>query len=112
MLISSPLFAFGTGLLIHIRTKRMDGRLVSFSYISAAAIRIGDDILEVQEDGTIIVNGKVYRSSSVRDESNTASNFPIKFGKYHLEKNLIGKKKKITQDIIKSGDTVIDSDRS
>ena len=109
MLISSPLFAFGTGLLIQIRTKRMDGRLFSYSYISAAAIRIGDNILEVQEDGTIIINGKVYRSSSVRDESNTASNFPIKFGKYHLEKNLLGKKKMITQVIIQSRDTVIDS---
>ena len=41
--------------------------------------------------------------------SNNDSKFPTKFGKYHLEKNLIGKKKKITQDIIKSGDTVIDS---
>jgi len=44
VLVSDPNFANGKGMHIHIRTK-----LVRYwSYISAVAIRIGDDILEIQ----------------------------------------------------------------
>ncbi len=30
---------------------------LDYSYISAAAVKIGDDILEVNEDGDLIING-------------------------------------------------------
>jgi hypothetical protein len=46
-------FAQGLGLEIHIRTKvRFD-----YSYIESAAIKIGNDVLEVLSYGTYIVNG-------------------------------------------------------
>ena len=51
--LSEPSFADNQGLDIHIRTTLRD----DFSYIEAAAIRIGTDILEVTGWGDYMING-------------------------------------------------------
>ena len=96
VMLASPGFASDSGLLIHIRTKRVDGRLFSYSYISAVAVRIGNDILEIQEDGILIVNGKLYTGDVTCDDVP----FPTEFATYSLTKNMIGKLKKITQYVL------------
>lgn len=53
MLLSNPSFMNGLGMDIHIRTKAMHK---IFSYIETAAIRIGEDILEVSSYGTRTLN--------------------------------------------------------
>ena len=53
MLVHAPDFAEGLGLDIHIRTTiRYD-----YSYIQDAAVKIGDDILEVSSWGVYSING-------------------------------------------------------
>ena len=99
VMLSSPSFASGSGLSVHIRTTRMDGKLFSYSYISGAAVGIGNDVLEVQQDGTLFVNGK-------RHVNNDAS-LPTEFATYPFTKNMIGKKKKITQYVLNLTDTNI-----
>jgi hypothetical protein len=55
VLLHSSEFGSGLGLDVHIRTKlRRD-----MSYISAATVRIGKDILEVDSQGVYYLNGKV-----------------------------------------------------
>ena len=44
----------------YIRTTRMDGKLLSYSYIFGAAVGIGNNVLEVMEDGTLFVNRNRY----------------------------------------------------
>jgi len=109
LLVSIPSFASGSGLCIHIRTTRMEGRLLSYSYISGVAILIGENIFEVQEDGTIILNGKRYAPPHVGDNKSDYPSFPIMFENYPLMKNMIGKRKKISQYILDLTNTVIDS---
>jgi len=99
VMLSSPSFASGSGLSVHIRTTRMDGKLASYSYISGAAVSIGNNILEVQQDGTLLVNGK-------RHVNNDAF-LPTEFATYPFTKNMIGKKKKITQYVLNITDTNI-----
>ena len=50
-------FASGLGLDVHIRTTRVNNPHMDYSYISGAAVKIGPDVLEVSEDGALIVNG-------------------------------------------------------
>ena len=52
-LISNPDFVDGLGLLVQIRTKIR----YTYSYVEAAAIQIGDDVLEVASYGTYAWNG-------------------------------------------------------
>lgn len=51
----APAFGFGAGLDIVIRTKRR----YSYSFIETAALKIGDDILEVSSWGDYSYNGVV-----------------------------------------------------
>ena len=97
-MLSSPSFASGSGLSVHIRTTRMDGRLLSYSYISGAAVGIGNDVLEVQQDGNLFVNGKRHAF----DVSP-----PNEFATYPFTKNVIGKKKRIVQYVLNLTDTNI-----
>lgn len=46
------------GIEVHIRTTRIDRTQMSYSYISAAAVAYGNDVVEAMADGTLIVNGK------------------------------------------------------
>lgn len=50
----SPSFDSGRGLDVHARTTIIDG---SWSLVSNAAVRIGDDIFEVANDGQHYLNG-------------------------------------------------------
>lgn len=53
VLADSPAFANGLGIATHIRTKtRYD-----YSYVESAAVKIGDDVLEVTAFGDYMLNG-------------------------------------------------------
>ncbi len=77
VLLKSPGFLSGRGLDIHVRTTRVDSSTMSYSYISDAALSIGNDVLEVSGgDGSIIINGaevKYEQGSSL--VSSTTSSF-------------------------------------
>ena len=91
-MLSSPSFAKESGLSVHIRTTRMDGKLLSYSYISGAAVGIGNNVLEVRRDGSLLVNGK--------RNVNIDASLPTEFATYPFTKNMIGKKKKSTQYVL------------
>jgi len=83
-LIKNPEFENGLGMDIQIRTTRM--RL--WSYISSAAIRIGEDILEIvggQADNTFWINGIPGENRESDDAGNdmiltsTLSGYPINY---------------------------------
>jgi hypothetical protein len=62
VLMTSPGFASGLWLDIHVRTTRIDNVRMSYSFISGVAVRrIGTDVLETMDDGTVIVNGDSLR---------------------------------------------------
>jgi len=107
-MLSNPSFASGSGLSVHIRTTRMDGRLLSYSYISGAAVGIGNNMLEVQEDGTLIMDGNRIVESHSGDGKQIDGSYPTEFATYSFIKNMTGKKKKITQYVLKLTDTIID----
>ena len=77
MFLSSPGFARGLGLDIHIRTTIRD----TFSFIEAAAIKIGDDILEVSGWGDYMLNGVV------------TADLPATLGGFAITYEMINKKK-------------------
>jgi hypothetical protein len=82
-MMKSPSFASGLGLDIHIRTTRIDNAHISYSYISAAAVRIGTDVLEAKDDGSILINGL-----PLAENGTTFAGFPV-------IKTIKGSKKKI-----------------
>jgi len=55
-MLHSPGFAIGRGLLIHIRTTRVNNNKMNYSYISGVALKISTDVLEVSADGSLVVN--------------------------------------------------------
>jgi hypothetical protein len=68
VLAHSPSFESGLGLDVHVRTQiRRD-----FSYIAAAALRIGTDILEVASQGVYYLNGEAGA-----DLPNTISGYTV-----------------------------------
>lgn len=68
--VHAPSFGKGLGLDIHVRTKiRSD-----FSYIEAAAIKIGDDVFELGGWGEYLINGVDAAKS---DKPQELSSFPI-----------------------------------
>ena len=71
---------------IHIRTTRVDHPRMSYSYISNAAVQVGNDVLEVLEDGKVLING---------DSFATDHDSAIRFGPYELVKTKKGSKKNI-----------------
>jgi len=79
-------FASGLGLEVHIRTTRVNSPHVDYSYISGVAVRIGSDVLEVTEDGALIVNGE----SVILDDGSDTS-----FAGYALKMVVKGSKKRI-----------------
>jgi hypothetical protein len=59
VLTRSQKFSNGLGLEVHIRTTRVNGpNAADYSYISGVAVKIGDDILEVNQEGVLNVNGE------------------------------------------------------
>ena len=64
VLTKSDGFHSGLGLNVFIRTTKVIGRIQNgYSYISAAAIKVGPDIVEVQGNGSLIVNGNAMFKS-------------------------------------------------
>ena len=54
VLMYSKMFDSDAGIRVHVRTTRVDTLLgVSYSYVSGAAVQVGDHVLEASEDGTI-----------------------------------------------------------
>jgi hypothetical protein len=90
VLMKSVSFSSGKGLDFHIRTTRVEKfNNLMYSYISGAALRIGDDVMEISIDGSLIVNG----GRDIMSESAGAEelNLPIAFaGAYSLTKTLNG----------------------
>ena len=74
MLVSNPSFDFGQGLDIHVRTKHMSNQ--QYSFVSNAAVRIGNDVLEVVDDGSHFVNGVI------------SAELPAKLGGFAVTKNV------------------------
>ena len=56
VMMQSSTFAAGLGLDLHIGTTRVDLDRVSYSYISAAALRVDSDVLEVKDDGSVSID--------------------------------------------------------
>jgi hypothetical protein len=80
-LVSDPLFANGKGLDVHIRTEI----LRQWSYIKHGAIRIGNDILEVEggaDENHYWIN-KVYQG-----ELTTLGGFPVKYKKANSKQHM------------------------
>lgn len=76
VMTTSPSFASNLGLDLHIRTTVQN----SYSYISAAALKIGSDVLEVYvEDNVLAVyfNNQVVQSDGM-SLPETFSGFPLK----------------------------------
>ena len=61
----SPSFGSGKGLDVHIRTELVTG----WSRISNAAIRIGSDVLEFLDDGSLYFNGIINVDESLKMSS-------------------------------------------
>lgn len=74
-MIQSQHFHNGLGLRIHIRTTRVDSTRTSYSYISGAAVQIGNDVLEVVDDGSIITNGSEFLFN--KEFSGDFAGFPV-----------------------------------
>jgi len=68
-----------SGLSVHIRMTRMDGKLLSYSYKSGAAVGIGSNALKVQQDGTLFVNRKRYAAVHTGDTKINDVSLPTEF---------------------------------
>ena len=78
VMMMSKEFADGSGLDVHIRTTRVDNPHMSYSYISGTAVKIGTDILEVQDNGSIIVNGDEFLLEEAETTAGTTfAGYPI-----------------------------------
>ena len=80
VMMASKEFADGLGIDVHIRTTRVDNPRMSYSYISGTAVKIGTDILEVQDDGSIIVNGEdefLLKDAEAETAGTTFAGYPI-----------------------------------
>ncbi len=60
VMLTSKEFASRLGIDIHIRTTRIDKRTLGYSYISGTAVKIGPDVLEIQQDGSSLMNGEDF----------------------------------------------------
>jgi hypothetical protein len=74
-LVSDPTFADGKGLDVHIRTEVVR----RWSYIKHAAIRIGDDILQVE--GGDVNENRYWFNKVHHGELKTIGGFPVKYNK-------------------------------
>ena len=68
---------------------------MEYSYISAAAVRIGNDVLEITEEGDALVNG---------EETNLEYDTPTLFAGYPLAKSVKGKNQRIIVHDLDLGD--------
>ena len=72
------------GLAVHVRTTRVNSpRGVSYSYISGAAVQIGNRVIEVSDDGVLFIDG---HTAFENDEETTS------FAGYNLKRSIKGRK--------------------
>ncbi len=90
-------FQSGSGLDVHIRTTRVDNpRGISYSYISSAAVQIERDVLEVSNDGHILINGNDDNDMNLdNNKDNTSPVLSTVFAGYTLTKTRKGSKNRI-----------------
>lgn len=86
MLLMIESFLGGLGLEIHVRTTRIDNAKSGYSFISGAALRVGQDVLEVKDDGSVLVNGDVF---------DIDDNLGGEFAGHSITKHFKGSKKNI-----------------
>jgi hypothetical protein len=80
-LVSDPTFADGKGLSVHIRTEIVH----SWSYIKNAAIRIGNDILEVEGGAA---ENRYWFNKVYQGELTTIGGFQVKYSKSSSKQRL------------------------
>ncbi len=83
-------FASGLGLHVHIRTTRVSNPHVDYSFISAASVMIGNDILEVSDAGKLVING-----NSINVPYSSTSSVISFAGTYALKASVKGRQKRI-----------------
>ena len=83
---------------IHLRTTRVHNPRADYSYISGAAVRIGQNVIEIDDRGNLIINGI--------GEVRSADNDPLYLGELfpRLTKTLKGDKHKIIAYNVDLGD--------
>ncbi|CAB9507376.1 expressed unknown protein [Seminavis robusta] len=98
VLIAAPGFQDGLGLHLHVRTKI---QFNTYSYIEAAALQIGQDVLEVGSYGDYYLNGVesaevnkpfASRLNGRKEEPASLSGFPIHFDVPEEKKKLFSVK--------------------
>ena len=72
---------------------------MDYSYISGAAVKIGEHIIEVSEDGTLIVNGETV--VALADDGSPSS---VAFAGHTVTKSFIGSKRRIIAYDLDLGD--------
>jgi hypothetical protein len=83
-MVENPGYKNGKGLYVHTRTELFG----SWSAIVGAAVRIGDDILEVHGEDMALINGIEYPVPV--DRYGTEFNYPMTIGGYSLTVQLFG----------------------
>jgi len=63
--MNSNEFASELSITVHVRTTRVDNPNIAYSYISSAAVKIGNVVLKVSEDGELFVRGNKVSAGEV-----------------------------------------------
>lgn len=87
VLVEAPGFGNGLGFTAHIRTAAQPND--NWSYIESAAIKIGDDVLEVGSYGEIIYNGVGLADGQVFEEAKMAGIYKIDYEEKNKKERLV-----------------------
>ena len=90
-MVDAPSFGGGKGLTAHVRTKAQ----YDYSYVEAAALRIGDDVMEIGSYGNYMING-------VQD-----AELPATLGGYNVTLELSNKKETRFQVHLNDKDSIV-----
>jgi hypothetical protein len=80
VMIQSAKFASYLGLVLHVRTKIQH----NYSYISSVALKIGDDVLEVQSKGVYYLNGVAGANMP-----NKIAGFPMTYTESNKKRHIV-----------------------
>lgn len=94
--LTEPGFGNGAGLDIHARTKLRN----DYSFVETAAIRIGEDILEVSSWGDWSLNGVSFSN---------ALSAPLSIAGYPVYHRQLNKKKNVFDIVVDSGNITVDN---
>jgi hypothetical protein len=90
------------GIDVHVRTTRIDNPSMSFSYISSAAVKIGEEVMEVSENDDVFFN-KGDKFTNFDAKSTTS------FAGYTLTQSFKGRKRNIvvySLDLLEDGRSI------